>query len=190
MPDAARFYDLEINKAGFAACPFHPDETPSLKIYEDHYYCFGCGAHGDVTDFTARLFSISQYDAALKLSTDFGLGLAKQAPSVPVQQTVNPEVAYRNWLHSAERILNDYLNMLCRWQRSYAPKTPGEEQHPYFVESLTKMEQYRYLYEQIGFGTDAEKRRLYLTEHETLRKLAERMKQLTAAKSTVKRKAI
>lgn len=190
MPDAARFYGLEINRADFAACPFHPDKTPSLKIYEDHYYCFGCGVHGDVTDFTARLFSISQYDAALKLSTDFGLGLAKQAPSIPVKQTVSPEVAYRNWLHSAERILNDYLNMLCRWQRYYAPKTPSEEQHPYFVESLTKTELYRYLYEQIRFGTDAEKRRLYLTEHETLRKLAERMKQLTAAKSTVKRKAI
>lgn len=34
MPDAARFYGLEINRAGFAACPFHPDNTPSLKIYE------------------------------------------------------------------------------------------------------------------------------------------------------------
>lgn len=52
------------------------------------------------------------------------------------------------------------------------------------------MEQYRFLYEQIRFGTEAEKRRLYLTEHETLKKLAERMNQLSAAKSAVKRKAI
>ncbi len=34
MPDVARFYGLGINGAGFAACPFHPDNTPSLKIYE------------------------------------------------------------------------------------------------------------------------------------------------------------
>jgi DNA polymerase I len=27
-------------------CPFHTDNTPSLHIYEDHYHCFGCGAHG------------------------------------------------------------------------------------------------------------------------------------------------
>ena len=32
MPDVARFYGLEINRAGFAACPFHPDNTPSLKF--------------------------------------------------------------------------------------------------------------------------------------------------------------
>lgn len=32
MPDVSRFYGLEINRAGFAACPFHPDNTPSLKF--------------------------------------------------------------------------------------------------------------------------------------------------------------
>ena len=189
MPDVARFYGLEINRAGFAACPFHPDKTPSLKIYAEHYHCFGCGAHGDATDFVARLFHISQYDAAVKLNDDFGLHLTNQK-TVPMKQAVSLEVAYRNWLHSAERILNEYLNMLCRWQRDYAPKTPDEVQHPHFVESLTNMEQYRFLYEQIRFGTEAEKRRLYLTEHETLKKLAERMNQLSAAKSAVKRKAI
>ncbi len=189
MPDVARFYGLENNRSGFAACPFHPDKTPSLKIYEAHYHCFGCGAHGDVTDFVARLFRISQYDAAVKLNADFGLHLTNQR-TVPMQQSVSPEVAYRNWLHSAERILNEYLNMLCRWQMEYAPKTPDEKLHPHFVESLTKMEQYRYLYDRIRFGTDAEKRRLYLTEHETLKKLAERTKQLTVARSAPKRKAI
>jgi len=28
-------------------CPFHDDGTPSMRIYRDHYHCFGCGAHGD-----------------------------------------------------------------------------------------------------------------------------------------------
>ncbi|MDR3529206.1 MAG: CHC2 zinc finger domain-containing protein [Rhodopila sp.] len=31
-----------------ALCPFHDERTPSLNVYEDHYHCFGCGAHGDV----------------------------------------------------------------------------------------------------------------------------------------------
>jgi DNA polymerase I-like protein with 3'-5' exonuclease and polymerase domains len=30
-------------------CPFHDDSTPSLQIYSDHYHCFGCGAHGDLS---------------------------------------------------------------------------------------------------------------------------------------------
>ena len=189
MRDICEKYGIAINRSGFAVCPFHNEKTPSMKIYEEHYYCFGCGAHGDVTDFVARLFRISQYDAAVKLNADFGLHLTDQQ-SVPMQQTVSPEVACRNWLHSAERILNEYLNMLCRWQMEYAPKTPDEKLHPHFVESLTKMEQYRYLYDRIRFGTESEKRRLYLTEHETLKKLAERMNRLTVSKSAAKRKVI
>src|SRR2546427_10740246 len=27
-------------------CPFHEDRTPSLRIYDNGYYCFSCGAHG------------------------------------------------------------------------------------------------------------------------------------------------
>jgi CHC2 zinc finger/Toprim domain len=29
-------------------CPFHAERTPSFYVYEDHFHCFGCGAHGDV----------------------------------------------------------------------------------------------------------------------------------------------
>ena len=42
-------------KHGFMRCPFHADRTPSLKLYGDHFHCFGCGAHGDVIDLTAWL---------------------------------------------------------------------------------------------------------------------------------------
>lgn len=34
-------------------CPFHDEKTPSFHVYETHYYCFGCGARGDVLDFWA-----------------------------------------------------------------------------------------------------------------------------------------
>ena len=39
------------------------------------YHCFACGVGGDVIDFTARLFGISQYEAAKKLVEDFGLDI-------------------------------------------------------------------------------------------------------------------
>ena len=190
MQDVVRFYGLEVNRAGFAVCPFHTDNDPSLKVYDDHYHCFGCGAHGDVTDFTARLFELSQYDAAKKLSSDFGLNLIKQESCCHIHQTVNPEIVYRNWLHSAERILNDYLNMLCRWQKQYAPKSPNEPLHPNFVESLTNMDYYNYLYELVRYGDEADKRSLYTTEKKKINELEKRMKQQTVAKPAVKRKAI
>lgn len=34
-------------------CPFHQEGSPSFHAYEDHYYCYGCQAHGDVLDFWA-----------------------------------------------------------------------------------------------------------------------------------------
>ena len=190
MPDVARFYGVEMNRAGFACCPFHPDNDPSMKVYDDHYHCFGCGAHGDVTDFVARLFEVSQYEAAKKLDYDFGLHLTDQAFREPIRRVVNPEVEYQNWLHSAEHILNDYLNAMCRWKRIYAPKKPDERLHPLFKESLTNMEYYQYVYEQIRFGSDTEKREWYVNGREIIDKLKERMKQHDITGYTVKRKAI
>ncbi len=41
-----------------------PYRHPSLKQNKNYFYCFGCGATGDVTDFVARLFDLSGYEAA------------------------------------------------------------------------------------------------------------------------------
>ena len=63
---AAEHYGIEVNRSGMAKCPFHSDQSPSLKLNDEYYYCFGCGATGDVIDFVARLFQISNKDAAEK----------------------------------------------------------------------------------------------------------------------------
>ena len=68
---AAERYGLSVNRSGMARCPFHADHNPSMKV-DDRFYCFGCGASGDVIDFTARRFGISLKDAATKLAADFG----------------------------------------------------------------------------------------------------------------------
>ena len=53
--DAAAFYGIEVKRNGMACCPFHDDKNPSMKLNEEYFYCFGCGATGDVIDFTAKL---------------------------------------------------------------------------------------------------------------------------------------
>ena len=60
--EAARRYGTV--KRGFMRCLFHADRTPSLKLYGDHFHCFGCGAHGDVIDLTAGLLGCSKSEAA------------------------------------------------------------------------------------------------------------------------------
>lgn len=83
---AAEQYGIKINRNKMACCPFHDDHHPSMKI-DQNYYCFACGAKGDVIDFTSRLFGISQFEAAQKLITDFGLPIRsekkKHAPGSP-----------------------------------------------------------------------------------------------------------
>ena len=50
VPEAARAYGLTVTCHNMTRCLFHDDRHPSLKLNPDFYYCFGCGAKGDVID--------------------------------------------------------------------------------------------------------------------------------------------
>lgn len=70
-------YGLTYNRGGFARCPIHGENTPSLKLYDGRrgWYCFGCHAGGDVVALAAALLHCSPVDAARQLDADFDLGL-------------------------------------------------------------------------------------------------------------------
>lgn len=73
----AERYGLKLDRQGFCRCPFHAEDTPSLKVYPGSggFYCFGCGAGGDVVALTARLLGLRPLEAARRLDADFGLGV-------------------------------------------------------------------------------------------------------------------
>ena len=52
-------------------CPFHNEKTPSFTVYPDtsSYYCFGCGAGGDVINFVRHIENLD-YIEAVKLLAD------------------------------------------------------------------------------------------------------------------------
>jgi DNA primase len=63
---------VKLQRAGHewkGCCPFHPDRSPSLTIFGggERFHCFGCGAHGDVIDYIARLHSVGMVEAARML---------------------------------------------------------------------------------------------------------------------------
>ena len=45
-----------------------------MKV-DKHFHCFGCQADGDVINFTARLYKLTQMEAALKLGAGFDINL-------------------------------------------------------------------------------------------------------------------
>ena len=55
-------------------CPLHKDENPSCKVNKNGtFYCFSCGAHGDVIMLTQKMFNLTFMQAMDKLRKDFGL---------------------------------------------------------------------------------------------------------------------
>ena len=135
VKQAAEHYGLKVNRNGMACCPFHNDRHPSLKLNEDYFFCFGCGAKGDVIDLVARLFNLSSYEAAQKLAADFGLD-----PKPPTAAVLpKPKHPYIRQFREDEmlcfRVLTDYLHLLEDWKVQYAPKTPDEPYDDRFVEA-------------------------------------------------------
>ena len=61
--EAAQMYGIEVNRSGMACCPFHDDKNPSMKLNEEYFYCFGCGAGGDVISFIMKIENLDYTDA-------------------------------------------------------------------------------------------------------------------------------
>ena len=116
VPDAAEHYGLQVNRNGMCRCPFHEDRHPSMKLNERYFYCFGCGATGDVIDFVARLFGLSSFEAVQKLAQDFGIGPDKPPAAAALPKPERPLLkAYRQEEVRCLRVLCDYLHLLESW---------------------------------------------------------------------------
>ncbi|MXP62610.1 DNA primase [Roseomonas sp. M0104] len=61
-------------------CPFHGEKTPSFYVYDDHYHCFGCGAHGDAIAFVMQTQGASFPEAVERLAGEAGLEVPKATP--------------------------------------------------------------------------------------------------------------
>jgi len=190
MQELAKFYGLQISCSGMACCPFHDDKTPSLKVYADHFYCFGCGESGDGATFVAKLFNISQLEAARKISYDFGLRLFEQEIAIPVQMRADPDAEYFHWLNNAESAVSQYLDKLYKWREMYKPTNSLVPFHPRFSESLQKTSYIEYLNEILCYGTDSEKREMFSDNQKDIEKIQQRLEKLAAEERTVKQKAI
>lgn len=103
---AAEYYGISVGKRGMATCPFHNDSNPSLKLNKKYYYCFGCGAKGDVIDFAAQLLGLSKLEAAKKMAADFGMSLDVKPAHKPKPQLSMRKEEERCYLKLLERRKN------------------------------------------------------------------------------------
>lgn len=158
VPQAAAYYGVRIGRNGMCCCPFHSDKTPSMKINETYYYCFGCHATGDVIDFAAKLFDLSPLEAAHRLATDFGID-----PNTPVSAAValpriRQEESQREREGHCTSVLIEYERLLKSRQQRFAPVQPSDEWVNRFVSASHALPQVSYLIDCL-YDADASMRR-------------------------------
>ena len=152
VPTAARHYGVEVHRGNMALCPFHRERTPSCKLYDDHYYCFGCQAHGDVIRLVQELFGLTPIEAVKQINSDFGLGLDVDKP--PDMEKVNrrrreiaEKKAEKARVEHMYDVLLRYFTLLDKYKMCYAPKSPDDETDRRFVYALQNIGYAEYLLE-------------------------------------------
>lgn len=141
LRNAAERFGLTVTHDGRARCPFHDDWHLSLKLTDKTFFCSGCGASGDVIEFTSRLLGIAAVDAAKKLYATSSAPRAR--PSVLAKLNHYRAQVDREKLCFC--VLREYLQILQNWERRFSPRTPDEAPDPRFVEARHMLECMRYM---------------------------------------------
>lgn len=157
LPEAAARYGLEPRR-GYLHCPFHSgDNTPSLRLYpNDTFYCFGCGAHGDVIDFVAGMEQKSKGEAIKMLAAEFGLDHKEVQPSdyaakLRRERLKRQREEGKRWEHDAALALTAQL-------REFREVIQAGEENERFFDALTNIELVQFLAEQLTLDPAAAKR--------------------------------
>lgn len=173
---AAVHFGLSVSRNGMVCCPFHDDRHPSMKLNEDYFYCFGCGAKGDVIEFTSKLFGITALAAAQKLSADFTVQPNK--PSVLAKlyryrtQADNESLCFR--------VLREYLHTLQDWKARFSPQTPDDDPDDRFVEACHMLECTQYMLDLLTIGSPEERTELVsdMMKDNKIKLLQERLREI------------
>ena len=173
---AAERYGLPIQQGSMVCCPFHADRTPSMKLNEDYFYCFGCGAHGDVIALTAQLFDLPPAEAAKKLAADFGIAGQKPSILAKLQRGKSQEETERRCF----RVLEDYLRILQDWKTNCAPQSPEDAIDPRYAEACHMLERIGNMLDILACGTPQERAEVVadLQKDDRLMRMEERNRQI------------
>ena len=119
---AAERYGIKVNRNGMCVCPFHNDKNPSMKV-DRRFYCFGCGATGDVIDFVSRLHGIGSKEAALMLAQDFSIPYedGRNARKQPIRPRLRRETEEQKFKRMEGKRRNRNLSAWSGTASGYCP---------------------------------------------------------------------
>lgn len=113
---------LKKNNGGhIGLCPFHNERTPSFRVYDDHFHCYGCGAHGDSIDFIKQLDGCTYEEAIERIvGQNFQID-AKQRAEISAQRQRRDEDEAK----ARKAVISRCVE---RWN---AATVPAPDDHPY-----------------------------------------------------------
>lgn len=89
----------QVGREWVGCCPFHADRSPSFTIFSSgqRFYCFGCGAGGDVLDYVRRIHSVGVIEAAEMLDGGTVASVEIELPSPLLKDVSQIEKARALW---------------------------------------------------------------------------------------------
>ena len=110
----------------WACCPFHQEKTPSFHIDDakGFYYCFGCGAKGDVISFVMAMERLSYPDAVRSLARHTGVALPDSSP-----ESVAREAEQEHKRERLRAVLEEAQAFFCAQLRRQSARAAQEHLH-------------------------------------------------------------
>lgn len=122
---------VPLRRAGnrhIGLCPFHQEKTPSFQVDVENqlYYCFGCGAGGDVLSFVMRHQNLSFGDALKYLADRYHIVLPERdEPGRGRSEANDANRKEKELLYEVTRVAADYFH------RQLLQSTAGREAREY-----------------------------------------------------------
>lgn len=128
-------YGIEVDRKGFARCPFHSEKTASFRVYpNDKFYCFGCGAHGSVIDLVRRMENLDFSGACERLDGDISYSEQRRIDRIKRQRLKAKDDRDKTnkayWKAFDEYWANQQII------KEFAPADPTAEQSKIWAEAL------------------------------------------------------
>lgn len=159
-----------------------------MKV-EKGFYCFACGAKGDVITFTGKLFGMSPYEATKKLITDFNLPIPlkeqksvqnksrdREGKKVQSRYHFSVKSKVKTWKNHAVKVLTDYLSWIRFWKQFYGSEPEPFEQE-WFVEALDNERKINDYLDILLTGDGEEIAEFFIYKRKEVEKIEQRMEE-------------
>lgn len=193
----AELYGLQVKHNGMACCPFHDDKTPSMKL-DERFYCFGCHATGDATDFVSELFQIDKLEAAKQIADDFHLDYDRSSKANwkrPMTSEQKKELEmrqmrrdFRAWRSKVLSDLNGDYRLLNERFEAFRPTDRDAPFSHRFVEAVKDRDTVMFYIDLLENAPKESQIKVFLCEKDSIEKLHRRIAYGAEMRSSVRTK--